>query len=66
VKNGGFGGAILEFAADHHYHIPIKVKAVADEFIEHGNLQELQHITGLDAESICNSINESLLFVSSR
>uniref|UniRef100_UPI00404B09F3 1-deoxy-D-xylulose-5-phosphate synthase n=1 Tax=Gelidibacter sp. TaxID=2018083 RepID=UPI00404B09F3 len=64
LKNGGFGSAILEFASDNNYHIPIKVIGVADEFIEHGTLQELQHQTGLDVESICNCINESLLFVS--
>jgi 1-deoxy-D-xylulose-5-phosphate synthase len=64
VKNGGFGSAVLEFASTHTYQVPIKLIGVDDDFIEHGTLQELQHLTGLDVEAICNGINESLLFVS--
>lgn len=64
VKIGGFGSTILEFAAEHHYQIPINVLGVKDEFIEHGTLDELQNLTELDIESILHSINKGLLFVS--
>ena len=64
VKNAGFGSAVLEFASKHNYRIPIQLIGIDDAFVEHGKLHELQHLTGLDVASICNSINESLLFVS--
>lgn len=64
VKIGGFGSAVLEFAAEHHYQIPINVLGIKDEFIEHGTLNELQNLTELDVESILHSINKGLLFVS--
>src|SRR5690606_38541767 len=64
VKNGGFGSALLEFASKHNYHVPIQLIGIDDAFVEHGTLHELQHLTGLDVASICNSINESLFFVS--
>lgn len=66
VKLGGFGSAVLEFAAEHHYQIPITVLGVKDQFIEHGTLHELQHLTELDVDAILYDINESLLFVSNR
>lgn len=49
---GGFGSAILEFAAAHNYTIPIKTLGVPDEFIEHGTVEELQKICGIDSESL--------------
>jgi 1-deoxy-D-xylulose-5-phosphate synthase len=64
VKHGGFGSAVLEYASKQNYQEPIKLIGIDDMFVEHGTLQELQHLTGLDVETICNCINENLLFVS--
>ncbi|PQJ79462.1 1-deoxy-D-xylulose-5-phosphate synthase [Polaribacter porphyrae] len=49
VITGGFGSAVLEFAAKHHYQNRIKILGVPDEFIEHGNIQQLKQKSGLNA-----------------
>lgn len=49
---GGFGSAILEFAAAHQYTTPIKTIGVPDRFIEHGTVEELEKICGIDSESL--------------
>ncbi|KGR81622.1 1-deoxy-D-xylulose-5-phosphate synthase [Lysinibacillus odysseyi] len=41
VLQGGFGSAVLEFAADHHYQTAIDRIGIPDEFIEHGNVDQL-------------------------
>ena len=55
---GGFGSAILEFAAEFGYKIPIKILGIPDHFIEHGSIKELQHQTGLDPEGIAKTIED--------
>jgi 1-deoxy-D-xylulose-5-phosphate synthase len=52
VIKGGFGSAILEFATENNYKIPVKNMGIPDQFIEHGSIAELQKICGLDVESI--------------
>lgn len=49
---GGFGSAILEFSAQHNYTNTIKTLGIPDQFIEHGKVDELQSIMGLNAESL--------------
>lgn len=49
---GGFGSAILEFAATHHYKNTIKTLGIPDAFVEHGNVEELQKLIGLDSRSL--------------
>jgi 1-deoxy-D-xylulose-5-phosphate synthase len=61
VVKGGFGSAILEFAAKHDYKNIIKVLGIPDEFIEQGTIKELQHQLGLDAEGIAKAIEEFTL-----
>lgn len=50
--NGGFGSAILEFAAANNYKNTIKILGIPDSFIEHGSVAELQKSIGLDVESL--------------
>ena len=52
VIKGGFGSAILEFAAKNNYQLKISCLGVPDEFIEHGRLDELQEKCGIDVENI--------------
>jgi len=52
VKKGGFGSAILEFIAEHHYKNSIKILGIQDDFIEHGTIEELQKINGIDSGAI--------------
>ena len=57
---GGFGSAILEFAAQHDYTSTITLLGVPDVFVQHGSLIELQKSIGLDTESIKQVISSLL------
>jgi 1-deoxy-D-xylulose-5-phosphate synthase len=52
VISGGFGSAILEFAAANNYQSKIQLLGVQDEFIEHGTVLELQQICKMDVTSL--------------
>ncbi|MBJ6366724.1 1-deoxy-D-xylulose-5-phosphate synthase [Snuella sedimenti] len=54
---GGFGSAVLEFAAKHNYKTPINLLGIPDTFIEHGGTLALQQSIGLDTESLTRYIN---------
>lgn len=58
VLKGGMGSAILEFFADHDYIPHIKRIGVPDEFIEHGSVQELHRVCGMDEEGIYKQLIE--------
>jgi 1-deoxy-D-xylulose-5-phosphate synthase len=55
---GGFGSAILEFMAAHHYNAEIKILGIPDHLIEHGTLRELQRESGYDALAIAAAVRE--------
>ncbi len=55
---GGMGSAILEFMADHNYQAQVIRLGIPDEFIEHGEQQELFVEAGYDAEAIVNKVKE--------
>ena len=48
VIRGGFGSAILEFAATHNYKNDVIFKGIPDEFIEHGSVNTLYKTLELD------------------
>ncbi len=52
VKNGGFGSAVLEFAAAHNFKNDIEILGVPDEFIEHGTVPQLQQLCKIDVKSL--------------
>jgi 1-deoxy-D-xylulose-5-phosphate synthase len=52
VISGGFGSAILEFAAANNYHSKIQLLGIPDEFIEQGTVLELQQICKIDVSSL--------------
>jgi 1-deoxy-D-xylulose-5-phosphate synthase len=54
VKKGGVGSAILEFMANHNYKNSVTILGINDNFIEHGTIDELQKINGIDTNSIKN------------
>lgn len=60
VRNGGLGSAVLEWLNDHHYYPQVVRLGLPDAFVEHGTVNELRHITGIDAEAIANAINKLL------
>ena len=57
IKKGGVGSAVLEFAAQHGYSIPINTEGIDDQFISHGKTFDLLNEIGLDVETISNKLN---------
>lgn len=53
---GGFGSAILEFAATYDYKNTIKILGIPDGFIEHGSVTELHALIGLDVLNLSKKI----------
>lgn len=49
---GGFGSAILEFASDQGYQLPMKRLGIPDRIVEHGDQPQLHQECGYDASAI--------------
>ena len=56
VKTGGMGTAILEFMSENGYSPRLERIGVPDRFIEHGTVQQLYHLCGMDEEGIAATI----------
>jgi 1-deoxy-D-xylulose-5-phosphate synthase len=57
---GGFGSAVLEFMAKHHYKNEVRILGIPDRIVEHGTPKELQHECGYDAAAIKSTILEMM------
>ncbi len=55
---GGFGSAILEFMADHHYTAKVVRLGMPDRVVEHGEQLELHAECGYDPESIAEAVKK--------
>jgi len=60
---GGFGSAILEFMADHHYNAEVRRLGIPDKVVEHGEQSELHHESGFDVAGIERAVAEMLELV---
>jgi 1-deoxy-D-xylulose-5-phosphate synthase len=60
VRNGGAGSAVMEFAQQHNYHLPITTLGLPDKFTDHGKVEELQEKSKIDVESIKACLNSML------
>lgn len=59
VIKGGLGSAVLEFLAENDYTDKHVVRVgIPDEFITHGSVSELQHITEIDEDGILKHISQ--------
>ena len=56
VKQGGVGSAVLEFASQKLYQVPIHLEGVSDIFIPHGDTDELFQEIGLDLSGITKKL----------
>ena len=57
VRNGGMGTAVMEWLNDNGYtNISVKRMGIPDKFIEHGSIDELRTIIGLDNDTIKKTI----------
>ena len=52
VRTGGLGSAVLEWMADHGAAPRVVRLGLPDQFVEHGSIQELHHLCGIDVEGI--------------
>ena len=59
VRKGGLGSAVLEWMSDHDYDVKITRMGLPDQFVEHGTIDQLREIIGLDNESIKKAILNS-------
>ncbi len=59
VRNGGFGSSVLEWMADRDIQIRVTRLGLPDEFVEHGTVDQLQHIVGIDVDSIADTIKNA-------
>jgi len=59
VKAGGFGSAVLEFAASHNYKNNMHLLGISDAFPEQGSIEELQDLCGISSKKIATFL-ESL------
>lgn len=57
---GGFGSAVIEFMADHHYTAEVKRLGIPDAIIEHGEQLELHHEAGFDPAHIEKTVLQML------
>jgi len=57
---GGFGSAVAEFMAQHHYTNELKILGIPDRIVEHGTLKELHRECGYDAQAIADAVREMM------
>lgn len=55
---GGFGSAVLEWAAQHNYTAEVKILGIPDKIVEHGTLKELHAECGYDAAGIAKAARD--------
>ncbi|MBR9915220.1 MAG: 1-deoxy-D-xylulose-5-phosphate synthase [Algicola sp.] len=58
---GGFGSAILEFASQHDYTIPVKILGVQDHFVEHASIKQQHQSVKIDVENLSMVFNAIVL-----
>lgn len=61
VLNGGMGSAISEFTTKYNYNYQKVISlGVEEQFIEHGTVEELQQIVGIDPKSMAKQFERFL------
>lgn len=56
ARTGGAGSAILEWLSDNGFHNDVIRLGLPDRFVQHGSVNELRHIVGLDEEAVTRTI----------
>lgn len=57
---GGLGSAVLEFMADHNYHLSLTRLGIPDEYIPQGKPEQLYAECGFDVAGIVNAVKLAL------
>lgn len=58
IKSGGFGESVASYATSQAYRGTIIIKALPDEFVTHGDTDELLHLHGLSAQALSDFFSE--------
>ena len=58
VVVGGLGTAVIEYMTEHRFTPIVRRLGLPDQFVEHGSVEELRHIVGLDCEGIERQLEE--------
>ncbi|WP_272868503.1 transketolase C-terminal domain-containing protein, partial [Clostridioides difficile] len=61
IVTGGFGSRINKFIIDNEYNINIINIAIPEEFVKHGNIDELYDFVGLSPKSIADKIRKLVI-----
>lgn len=56
VKNGGFGEKVLQFLSECGKQTNVLIVGIADEYVEHGNVEILKKEVGIDKDSLLKKI----------
>ncbi len=56
ILKGGVGSAVLEYMADHDHTPHVRRLGIPDRFIEHGAVDILRHLCGIDKEGIRDAL----------
>ncbi|HEU4470281.1 MAG TPA: 1-deoxy-D-xylulose-5-phosphate synthase [Flavisolibacter sp.] len=57
---GGFGSAVAEFMAAHHYKNDLRMLGIPDRVVEHGTPKELHRECGYDSQAIAEAVREMI------
>lgn len=57
-RDGGFGSAVLEWMSDNNKDVKVQRIGLPDHFVEHGTVNELKVIAGIDNDTIKKVIRE--------
>ncbi len=52
VKNGGFGEKVMDYFGEQTEAPQVRIVAIEDQFVPHGNVSDLMKQQGMDAESV--------------
>lgn len=61
VRSGGYGEKVLDFVSRENLDAKCMIMSLPDKFIEHGSVDELLKIYGLDPETIASKISEAII-----
>ncbi|AJP10899.1 TPA: 1-deoxy-D-xylulose-5-phosphate synthase [Clostridioides difficile] len=61
IVTGGFGSRINKFIIDNEYNVNILNIAIPEEFVKHGNIDELYDFVGLSPKSIADKIRKLVI-----
>ena len=60
VKSGGLGEHVAAMIAESALSVSVFCVAVKDDFVEHGSVEELRRMLGIDAQTVSRQIMEKL------